>query len=55
MEWNLNIGDIVVQLIVLAIPVLVVALLVLAGQSSRRKKEQLDRIEAKLDALLEKK
>ncbi|WP_197969794.1 DUF4083 family protein [Mesobacillus harenae] len=49
----INIGDIIFQLIAIIIPVLSIAAVVFFIRSSKKKTEQLDRIEEKLDRAIE--
>ncbi|MGX2962103.1 DUF4083 domain-containing protein (plasmid) [Peribacillus sp. JNUCC 23] len=51
MNIGVNIGDIIFQLFFLAIPILFIAILFLFSRSSKKKKDQLDRIEKKLDSM----
>ena len=48
---SLNIGDILFQLISLAIPIVFIVLIIYFWRASRQKKEQLNRIEEKLDQI----
>ncbi|WNS76476.1 DUF4083 family protein [Bacillus sp. DTU_2020_1000418_1_SI_GHA_SEK_038] len=45
----LNIGDIIFQLFALLIPIVIIVGIVFFVRSSKKRKEQLDRIEEKLD------
>lgn len=46
---HLNIGDIVFQLFTLLIPIILITLLIVFIRSSKKKNQQLKRIEEKLD------
>jgi uncharacterized protein YoxC len=45
----LNIGDIIFQLFAILVPIFFIVIIVFFVRSSRKRKEQLDRIEEKLD------
>ncbi|MFD1777206.1 DUF4083 family protein [Fredinandcohnia salidurans] len=45
----LNIGDIIFQLFALLIPIAIIVAIIIFVRSSKKRKEQLDRIEEKLD------
>lgn len=45
----LNIGDIIFQLFAILVPIFIVVVIVFLVRSSKKRKEQLDRIEDKLD------
>lgn len=45
----LNIGDIIFQLFVFLIPIVIIVAIIYFVRSSKKRKEQLDRIEEKLD------
>ncbi|MBD3107973.1 DUF4083 domain-containing protein [Bacillus sp. AGMB 02131] len=48
---SLNIGDILFQLISLAIPIVFIVLIIYFWRASRQKREQLNRIEEKLEQI----
>ncbi|MDP4086072.1 MAG: DUF4083 family protein [Bacillota bacterium] len=50
---NLNIGDIIFQLFTFLFPVIFIILIVLFVRSSKKRNEQLKRIEEKLDKVSE--
>ena len=49
MDTSVNMGDVLFQLIALAIPILFIAIIIYFWRASKQKKAQLDRIEEKLD------
>jgi hypothetical protein len=54
MNTGVNIGDIIFQLFALGIPICFIAIILLFWRSLKKKKEQLDRIEEKLDSMQKK-
>lgn len=48
---SLNMGDILFQLISLAIPIIFIVLIIYFWRASKQKKEQLNRIEEKLNRI----
>jgi hypothetical protein len=48
---NINVGDIIFQLFSLAVPLFLVFVLIQLWRSSKKRKEQLERIEEKLNQL----
>ncbi|MEH7098468.1 DUF4083 family protein [Neobacillus vireti] len=48
-----NIGDVIFQLIVVSIPILLVVFIIILIRSLKKRKEQLKRIEDKLDKVTE--
>lgn len=52
---HLNIGDIVFQLFTYLIPIILIILLIVFVRSSKKRKQQLKRIEEKLDIVSEQK
>lgn len=44
-----NIGDVIFQLFALLIPIVIIVAIIFFVRSSKKRKEQLDRIEEKLD------
>nr|WP_295974213.1 DUF4083 domain-containing protein [uncultured Bacillus sp.] len=51
MNASVNIGDMIFQLLFLGVPILIMAILLLFWRSSKKRNEQLNRIEEKLDSL----
>lgn len=51
MNTGLNVGDIIFQLFTLGVPIFFIVIILLFWRSLRRKKEQLNRIEDKLNSL----
>lgn len=51
METSVNVGDILAQLFALGIPIIFIVVLFFFWRSGKKKREQLKRIEEKLDAL----
>lgn len=49
-----NIGDIVFQLLALGVPIFFIAIIIVCWRSFKKKREQLARIEEKLDSLMKK-
>ncbi len=54
MNTGVNVGDIIFQLFALGIPIFFIAIILLFWRSSKKKKEQLDRIEEKVDSMQKK-
>lgn len=51
MNSGLNAGDIIFQLFALGIPIIFIAAILSLWRTSKKRKQQLDRIEAKLDSI----
>ena len=51
MSTGVNMGDVVFQLFSLAIPIIFIVILFSVWRASKQKKEQLNRIEEKLDRI----
>ena len=54
MNAGINAGDIIFQLFALGVPIFFIAILLFYWRSSKKKKEQLNRIEEKLDSIQKK-
>ncbi|MGM0879152.1 MAG: DUF4083 domain-containing protein [Bacillota bacterium] len=54
MNAGVNVGDIIFQLFALGVPIFFIVILFLFWRSLKKKKEQLNRIEEKLDSLQKK-
>lgn len=54
MNAGINGGDIIFQLFALGVPIFFIAIILLYWRSSKKKKEQLNRIEEKLDSIQKK-
>lgn len=54
MNTGVNVGDIIFQLFAIGVPVFFIVILYLFWRSLKKKKDQLDRIEEKLDSLQKK-
>lgn len=54
MTAGVHVGDIIYQLFALGVPIFLIVILFLYWRSSKKKKEQLNRIEEKLDSLQKK-
>ncbi|MBT2756904.1 DUF4083 domain-containing protein [Mesobacillus foraminis] len=54
MNARVNMGDIIFQIFSLGVPIFFIAILLLFWRSSKKKKEQLNRIEEKFDSIQKK-